>query len=275
MGARGLKDVPREAEPAQLTAYRNAAPDSNWEQMRTDTLFNGPVAYTTCRTQLISDQGGLCAFCEIGIHENDPLKCRVEHFHPKADISPVHNWALDWNNLLAVCSGGSWKHASAPYALEPLSENLSCDAHKDRMIQAGVLPQQCEGWIINPLDLPRLPLLFRLERSTGKLFPNEVACATFTVWPGNQHTDVQELVQHTIKMLNLNCERLSTARLTISREIERNKKRQRDAGFSAQQGLRNLAERYFRQRWPDFFTTIRLCLGDTADQYLTDSGYRG
>ncbi|WP_170948767.1 retron system putative HNH endonuclease [Pseudomonas sp. Irchel 3A7] len=270
-----MKDVPRKPEPVELTTYRNAAPESSWEQMRDNALFDGPAAYTACRTQLISDQGGLCAFCEISIHENDPLKCRVEHFHPKADISPEHNWALDWNNLLAVCSGGSWKHAHAPYALEPLSENLSCDAHKDRMIQAGRLPLQCEGWIINPLHLPQLSLLFRLERSTGKLFPNEDACTNFGAWPDNQHQDVTELVQHTIEMLNLNCERLATARLIISREIERNKKRQRDAGFNAQQGLKNLAERYFRQRWPGFFTTIRLCLGTTADQHLTDHGYGG
>ena len=39
--------------------------------------------------------------------------------------------------------------------------------------------------------------------------------------------------------------------------------------------LRTLAERYFRQPWPGFFTTIRLCLGAAAEQYLTDTGFQG
>lgn len=78
-----------------------------------------------------------------------------------------------------------------------------------------------------------------------------------------------------IDMLNLNCDQLCNARLTIIRDIERNKKKQREAGFSAHQGLGNLAVHYLRQRWPGFFSTIRLCLGTAAEMHLANLGYQG
>ncbi|MCP5168805.1 MAG: TIGR02646 family protein [Hahellaceae bacterium] len=243
--------------------------------MKTDTHFGGPVAYDACRMKLLADQGGICAFCEMGIHDNDPLKCRVEHFHPKSDITPAHNWALDWDNLLGVCAGGSYKYGTAPHTQEPLSQNLSCDAHKDQMIQSGKLSEQCEGWILNPLDIMANPSLFVIEKSTGRLLPDTAQCATLPAWPNNRHADLQALVQNTIDMLNLNCDRLSQARLALVRDIEHNKKKQREQGFSPQQGLSNLAAHYFRQHWPQFFTTIRICLGAYAESHLASIAFQG
>lgn len=272
-----MKRVLRQQEPAELTQYRRAVPHGTWDNFKSDANYGGRDAYAACRVQLITDQGGICAFCEIDIRDNDPLQCRIEHFHPKSDISNAHNWALDWSNLLAVCAGGSYKYGEPPYTQEPLTGNLSCDAHKDQMIQSGELSAQCEGWIINPAELIASPCLFHLEKSTGKLRSADLANrAAFPAWPGNnQHSDVQTLVQHTIDMLNLNCDRLCNARLVIIRDIEHNKKKQRDAGFSPKQGLGNLANRYLRQRWPGFFTTIRLCLGKAAEMYLKDLPFQG
>ncbi|MBY0473585.1 MAG: TIGR02646 family protein [Nitrosomonas sp.] len=268
-----MKRVLRQREPDELARYRRAAPSSTWEQMKSDLDSKGPDVYAACRAQLIADQGGICAFCEIDIRDNDPLKCRIEHFHPKSDTSEAHNWALDWNNLLGVCSGGSNKHGDAPYTQKPLTDNLSCDAHKDQMIQSGKLPAQCEGWIINPAELVASSCLFGLEKSTGKLSPDPTNCAASLAWPGNCHPDLQTLVQHTIDMLNLNCDRLCQARLAIIKDIERNKKKQRKAGYSAQQGLTNLANRYLRRQWPGFFTTIHLCLGAATETCLANLGF--
>jgi uncharacterized protein (TIGR02646 family) len=270
-----MKRVLKHQEPAELTSFRNAAPQSTWQQMRDDTSFGGPLAYDTCRSRLLADQGGLCAYCEIAIHDNDPLKCRIEHFHPKSDISPVHNWALDWNNLLGVCAGGSYKFGTAPHTQEPLAQNLSCDAHKDQMIQSGRLPAKCEGWILDPVQLMASPTLFNVEKSTGKLLPDIASCAAAPAWSHNQHADVQALVQHTIDMLNLNCDRLCQARVAIVRNIEHNKKKQRDQGFSPRQGLSNLASEYLRQCWPGFFTTIRICLGGAAEVHLIGMAFQG
>lgn len=270
-----MKRVAKRQEPVELARYRDSSPQSTWQQMKEDASFGGRVAYETIRRQLLSDQGGICAFCEIGIHDNDPLKCRVEHFHPKSDISPTHNWALDWNNLLCVCRGGSNKYAHVPHALEPLADNLSCDAHKDRMIQAGKLSMQCDALILNPIRLMASPCLFQIEKSSGQIRPDTAACATTPFMFDNQHHDLHALVQHTIDMLNLNCDRLCQARLAIVRNIEHNKKKQREQGYGPQQGLSNLANRYLRQSWPEFFTTIRICLGAAAEQHLANIAYQG
>ena len=268
MGAGRVKRVKIPGEPQELTEFRRKYPSNSWEQMRSDG--EGRVAYEIIRRTLNDGQGGLCAFCEVGIHDNEPLKCRVEHFHPKSDISATHNWALDWENMLAVCMGGSQRHQTSPYTLEPLEENLSCDAFKDKMIQSGRLHEQCEGWIINPKEMPAFPSLFFLERSTGRLLPDDEQCADIE-FEGNHHACTRSLVQQTIDMLNLNCDRLCEARRRMVWDIERNKKRLREQGVNPQQSLYQLANRYLRQHWPAFFTTIRCCLGSAAERILTDT----
>jgi uncharacterized protein (TIGR02646 family) len=271
-----MKRVLKGREPLALTAYRLAMPIGKWDEMKSDAHNGGSQAYQDCRSDLVTQQKGLCAYCEIDIWDNDPLKCRVEHFHPKSDVSTQHNWALDWLNMLAVCNGGSNKHiVGGGYYLEPMSQNLSCDAHKDRMIQTKKLAEQCEGWILNPLQLAAFPVLFRLEKSTGRLLPDPVACAIYPEVSNNQHSTVYDLVQHTIDMLNLNCERLIAARLLVIRDIGNNIKKQRNAGFSLQQGMNNLVQQYFRSQWKAFFTTIRLCLGQPAEVYLQSINFQG
>lgn len=272
MGARQLKANIKPDEPHELIDFRSKNPTGTWEQMRNDG--DGQIAYAIVRRTLINGQGGLCAFCEVGIHDNEPLKCRVEHFHPKSDISSVHNWALDWKNMLAACMGGSQRHLEQPHTLEPLEENLSCDAFKDKMIQSGRLQEQCEGWILDPKHVPAFPSLLFLERSTGRLMPDEDQCSN-VAFDNNQHPCAYSLVQHSIDMLNLNCNRLCEARLRVVWDIERNKKKMREQGIAPQLALGELANRYLRQHWPAFFTTIRFCLGTAAEQYLTDTGFQG
>lgn len=269
-----MKRVAKGAEPAALQAYRQAQPQASWEAMRDDALQGGAAAYADIRCQTHQDQGGLCAYCEIDIRQNDPLKSRIEHFHPKSDRGAGVNWALAWDNMLAVCAGGSYRHGAAPHTLEPLAENLSCDAHKDRLIQQGGLAEACEGWVLDPLRLPGWPgSLFRLNKFNGMLEANAVVCAGFDPWPGNQHADMQALVTFTIAALNLNCERLRQARLVVVRDIERQKKRQRDSGFDSRQGLDNLARKYLRRRWPGFVTTVFLCLDGAAQRHLVAQGW--
>ena len=271
-----MKRVLKGNEPQTLVTFRNAIPDGTWDQMKNDPHFGGPRAYSDCRSQTITDQNGLCAYCEINIRDNAPLKCRIEHFHPKSDTNSRHNWALDWQNLFGVCNGGTRPEVAAVgFHLEPTRENLSCDAHKGQMIQSGRLPAQFEGWIINPLQLPASPSLFRLEMSTGRLLPDARACANGLPGLNNRHARVENLVQNTIDMLNLNCDRLTQSRLRVIHDIEHNKKEQRKRGVTPQQGLANLANLYFRISWPAFFTTIRLCLGQAAEDYLHGAAFQG
>lgn len=270
-----MKRVLKGAAPANLQAFHQAMPRATWEDLRSDPHHGGQTAYDDIRKQTHQDQGGLCAYCEIDIRDNDSLKSRIEHFHPKSDRSSGVNWALDWGNMLAVCAGGSYRYGVKPHSMEPLSDNLSCDAHKDLLIQQRKLPANCKGWVLNPLHLQVWPSLFEIDKFSGKLRANETHCAAAPPWPNNQHSDVAALVMNTIDSLNLNCPRLCEARLAVVRDIERNKKKQRLAGVSPQQGLANLAQRYLLRHWPAFFTTICLCLGSAADDHLQQIQYRG
>lgn len=267
-----MKKVLKKAEPTKLAAFRTTQPDAGWEALRNDPS-GGQTAYKDICQQTITDQGGLCAYCEVRIQSNIPNQCRVEHFYPKSAAAPP-NWALEWNNMLAVCAGGSYKHAKAPYTLEPLEQNLSCDAHKNKMIQKGGLVENCEGWVLNPIHLPALPSLFSLNKSDGCLSPNTTACANLDLRP-NHHANTEKLVEHTIKMLNLNCYRLCQARLVVIRNIEHSKKNFRKKNVPADQALPQVAQRYFRIPWPQFFTTICLCLGSAAEAHLESIQYQG
>lgn len=271
-----MKRVRKGVEPASLTTYQAAVPHGTWEGMRNDTLWGGRLAYQNCRSHTVADQGGICAYCEMDIRDNDPLKCRVEHFHPKSDIAGGINWALRWQNMLAVCNGGTNPHVSAPgFTLQPLAKNLSCDAHKDQRIQSGQLPLACEGWVLDPLQVLASPSLFTVRKDTGFLEPDPAGCQAAGLWNGNKHATVRALVEHTIEMLNLNCDRLATARLLVVRDIENNKKRQRGKGLSPERGLDDLAGRYFGYSWPRFFTVLRACLGSAAENHLQQINYQG
>lgn len=271
-----MKRVLQGGEPAALARFRDQAPQSSWEQMRGDAQADGRSVYESIRAALIQSQRGLCAYCEIGISDNDPMKCRVEHFHPKSHQDPACNWALAWSNLLAVCNGGSHPHVTAPgFHLEPTADNLSCDAHKDHMIQQHLLTLPCEGAILDPRRLPAFPAFVRVHRGTGELQPDSPSCRACAPWADNRHDSVEELVAFTIRMLNLNCDRLLQMRLTLVRDIERQKKRLREAGQDAGSALAHLASRYFRPEWPAFFSTFRSCLGQAAEAHLQTLGYQG
>jgi 5-methylcytosine-specific restriction endonuclease McrA len=90
-----MKRVCKGPIPQALNSYKSIAPNATWDEMRGDNYRGGHQAYHECRDQVISDQEGLCAYCERKISTNAPIQCRVEHFHPKSDKTGNHNWALD------------------------------------------------------------------------------------------------------------------------------------------------------------------------------------
>lgn len=263
-----MKHVCKSSEPLSLTQYRQTMPHAKWESMRNDAEHGGDVAYSQCRTTTAQDQGHICAYCECKIQHHDPLSCRVEHFHDKSDTSSGHNWSLEWNTMLAVCLGGEregQQHA--------LPANLSCDAHKNHMKNEKKFLAS-EGWLLNPLQLRAFPALFNVDKATGCLVPNADACNTVTI-DGNQHATTQALVQHTIDMLNLNCDRLKDERRKVLFHIEGLKKKKRDANIPPSQALPALANQLFQAKWPAFFTTLRCLLGQAAEDHLQAVAYQG
>ena len=268
-----MKRVLKGPAPNSLQNYILKFPDANWEQMRSDNANGGSQASHECRNQAISDQKGLCAYCEQSISSNDPLHRRLEHFHPKSDRAGIHNWDLDWENMLAVCDGGS-NRSKDEIKSYPLPSNLSCDAHKDHMIQTKKLPILCEGRLLNPLSVPAFPNLFALDKGTGRLMPAESSCATTNV-AANVFGTTGELTDNTIDILNINCNRLVDKRRRLVINVEYNKKRLRESGYPPAEAYVKLVDRYFKTHWPEFFTTIRCCLGAAAEVYLKTIEFQG
>lgn len=174
-------------ELEELTVHRQENPSGDWRTLKNENRD----LYEKIRSQCIEDQGCLCGFCEIQLPDT-PMGRRVEHFHPKSDKSPDHNWALDWNNMLAVCLGG-------------------CN----------------------------------------------------------------QLVENTIRVLNLNCDRLNEERRKVLFSIEHEKKKARKRNQRPSTFLSSLAERYFSEKWPRFFTTRRILLGKYAEDYLQSISFNG
>ena len=247
-----MKRVEKSAEPQSLADFRVKCPNATWEQMRRDALEKGQQAYADCRSQTGADQRGLCAYCEIRLNEDQPHKCRVEHIHPKSDDSSGHNWHLDWQNLLSVCNGGETEGC----AETPLPDNLSCDAHKKDSHLA-----------VSPLDIPAFPNVFAFDKANWHLHAAPDACALAAL-------DADKL-ERSVETLNLNCLRLARLRREVLFDIERRKKILRSLGYTARDAAPKLTSGYFRTQWPEFFTTIRCCLGPDAEEYLHSINYRG
>lgn len=269
-----MKCISKGPEPEELTHYRANCPHSAWDEMKNDAAFDGRSAYQKIKQTTLDHQGGLCGYCETRIADYD-LAQQVEHFHPKSDTGAGHNWALDWNNLLAVCNGGSNPALAPVLYREPLPDNLSCDQYKNHVINKGDLPEACEGHLLNPLQLAAFPNLFSVHLGTGELRPDPETCASAPDLDPNHCGGTEALVANTIRVLNLNCDRLCQSRLAVIHDIERNIKQLRQRGVPAHDALPALARRYFQWRWGPFFTVIRVRLGAVAEQHLKAIGYQG
>lgn len=257
-----MKTILKSSCPPHLACYTAQFPDATWESMRNDTAHGGKQAYTEVREHLIQDQKSLCAYCECKLHKETPQRIRVEHFHPKSDTSSVQNWHLDWQNLLATCTGGEREGDAFP-----LPENLSCDACKKDTIH--------DGDILNPLRLPPFPAAFCYNMGTGELVPNPDFCSEHPSLPYNTLANTYELLLNTIRVLNLNCDRLCQARLKVSRYLEHQKKDFRERKLKPSAALRSLPQRYFGGQWPAYFTVLRHCLQPYAEEYLHSVAYQG
>ena len=94
--------------PEGLRKFAEENPYETWERFRRANRRG----YREVKKQLLKDQHGLCAYCEINItfadEEGEVDDFRVEHFYPKSETDfAVHNYHLDWQNLLGVCQGGT------------------------------------------------------------------------------------------------------------------------------------------------------------------------
>lgn len=253
----------KSAFPNPLTIFSNTNPYATWEDFRN---HNDSQDYKELKKQMLKEQGGLCAYCEKKVDDLGNHEQRIEHFHNKSDDSNPHkNWALDWNNLLLVCLGGSTHEAKIKYH----PSHLSCDAHKETQ----GLPAACEGYYLNPVHIQTTVRLFDFDKATGRLQVNRLACEHLAGLPNHYNDDWCLLVEKTIEILNLNSHRLCTDRLQVMHQYNKQIKKFRER--NDKDGFQKIAEREFSKKFTNFFTTWRSLLGEHAERYLESIDYDG
>lgn len=245
-------------EPPSLEDFRTGHPNATWDHLR-----NEAGTYRAILDALSSDQSGLCAYCELLLTAEHS---QVAHFHPKSDTT--HNWALDWKNLWLACKGGTQtSHVSDPsHYLPPLPANISCDEKKRDQI--------LDGTVLTPNDVPTFPRIFRFQQRLDgmDIVPDEAGC--------QQAGILLKKAQETIDQFNLNCQRLSSARLKCYQPIEHTIAKLRQSNLSNPHAqLASLAKKHLAKNpdghWPTFFTLIRWRFKETAETYLQAISYQG
>lgn len=263
-GSLRLKKLNKSAIPTELTQFVVQTPKASWDDFKN----NSQNDYKKVKKLIFTDQGERCAYCEKALKKKTADKKRIEYYHSKSDKSnPNMNWALEWSNIIGVCLGGSDKETA-----HLLPENLSCDAHKAHLEEKKKLHIPCDGYVLNPLDIIANPTLFDFDKSQGKLKANSTACALCNP-DNNQYVTVEKLVEKTIEIFNLNCERLVEQRLLVFHQYEhfiKSAKKVNNTQIHSQ-----LAKRWFNHKWPSFFTTRRIMLGSHSEKYLNSIQYEG
>lgn len=204
-----MKHVRRmKAEPAGLSAYRAASPAEEarppeeatavWEGFRADT-----GGYKELLKELAFAQQGLCIYCEqrlvdaAGVLVSNDYQ--AEHVLPK---SGGPGRTLAWTNLALACGGGTYPHHGDPSRKRAGVVNTSCGQTKDD----GELPPGCDP---RSFSLVHPPAQVGLD---GRVAANPTQCQAQGIAPADLTCAIE-------RVLNLNCERLRTARQSVGDNI--------------------------------------------------------
>lgn len=94
----------------------------NQKKYKTYDALNDSEIKSKLKEILIKEQGGICAYCMVGI---DLEKSTIEHYIPRNGINGNQSLSLDYNNMLAVCSNSRGENKA----------NQHCDVSKgDRLL---------------------------------------------------------------------------------------------------------------------------------------------
>ena len=202
------------------------------------------------------DQRGLCAYCENTLIPQDES---VEHFIAK---SAEHSRELVWANLLLCCGGGE----------KPLPEDVAdaavrFDAGGTKTCGHAKLANPAA--ILDPLQLPANPCLFRFGLENGEIHPDAANCHSAGVNAA--------VADNTIAVLNLRANRLNRARQALLGELLAQLAADgATPAFSTDRACEIAAEQIpATSSLPSFFTTIRWFLGQGAETHLQAVGFMG
>lgn len=124
-----MKRIFKNAEPLDFANWKSAHPAATYADLRDDVHFPGANnARRALRASLVSEQKGLCCYCESKIADGN---FHVEHFRPK-DITKFPHLQLDYSNLHASCH------------IEPIGGADECCGHNKK--------NEFSSDLISPLD---------------------------------------------------------------------------------------------------------------------------
>jgi uncharacterized protein (TIGR02646 family) len=258
-----MKTIPKSAAPPSLQTWVDANPDETW-----DALSNERALRDELCGQLMIDQGGLCAYCEIDLvlKAVDGLDdFRVEHFVPKKPQIPATpiNYALHWPNLLAVCHGGSRSWLASHIKDRHTSPDHCCDVPKGDNNWLGI--------ILDPQTIPAFPALFAFIEQGAQAGQINVADTC--------PKELKEQAANSIEKLRLNARRLSTRRKPVIDALRENVEVLLAQGYELEAAMQELAQSQLRksasQCWPKYFSCIRWYLGSHAEDQLRRIDYQG
>ena len=248
-------------EPALLTRYRQRYPHDTWEKFH-HRSWDG---YRQVKKQILHDQHGLCAYCEIDIKLTDEEDLvddfRVEHFHPKTGTeNEERNYHLEWKNMLGACHGGSQPRVEeAGYRFSKVKEDRSCDVPKGG--------KSINTAILNPLQIPAKERLFAYDSFSGAMSVDMETCPEM----------LRKKAENTIVELNLNAPRLKRLRKAVIEVLQEQVAELTGMGISVEESMDQLARMLLipnsEDNYPAFFTTIRWFLGEAAEQVLRERNY--
>ena len=253
-----------ETAPPTLEQYFFDNPTKVWE----DFAKGNKNRYKKVVAQLKIDQGGICCYCENNFHNQIDKEgdFRVEHFHPKSDVSTSINWNLIWINLLGCCCGGNQNISNPDFLRKRYISNHEerhCDVLKDDNIWDDI--------ILNPLDIPAFPPIFKVLESTGEMRVIEENCTLAGVDIDKANNCLDE------EKLNLNSKHLKKWRKEVidilASEIE--KEFILTGEFEASVLMVASAHLEKNENYEAFFSTIRSYFGADAEMLLKITNYDG
>ena len=146
-------EIKKGKEPKELIQYRkqNDATYDNMHGARVSDQQTEDV-YHIVLNSLVREQGGLCAYCMCRIPERKGTpSCTIEHIVPQSECKNNPEKAIDYRNMLAVCSGNRNATSDA---------DKTCDARRKN-----------QKLNLNPLDKSTLKWI--KYKSDGRIFSDD------------------------------------------------------------------------------------------------------
>ena len=252
-----------EAEPELFAAFRSENPDGSWKRKRGSgrAAFKDVEGNHVVFDTLASAQGHICAYCEIEVSR--PMLGQVEHFVSEDFNDGIGNYALDFDNLLACCEGGTRVDLDNGRAEPPIRDTLHCGQLKD----SGKTTHDPRGDLLDPRSLPGTPLIWRFG-SDGSMSVDTAACVRAAVR--------QEVAQTTIERLGLDRRVLRRLRGAVRDQLESEFELLiKEDGLDDEAALERVATDQLvpqEGRLPGFWSTIRHWAGDAAERVLERHG---